>query len=152
MRQTSAAIVWQFPVFLKLSFVHVFSSTLWITAVVFVRRGSTLAAQRTRLYDFHVAHQGKIVDFGGFQLPVTYASENITESHLHTRKSCSIFDVSHMLQTIVTGANRHEFMESICTADIQGRTLSMKRLYDKNEIYGSFIEFMRFNKHLRTRA
>ena len=36
------------------------------------------------------------------------------------RNRCSIFDVSHMLQTRVHGRDRVEFMESICTADVAG--------------------------------
>ncbi|KAF6213034.1 hypothetical protein GE061_010748 [Apolygus lucorum] len=105
-----------------------FQRIIRIHGVVIVRRASSLTAQKTKLYDFHVAHQGKIVDFGGFQLPVTYATENITESHIHTRKACSVFDVSHMLQTIVTGAHRHEFMESVCTADIKGMSVNTSAL------------------------
>ncbi|XP_014239245.1 aminomethyltransferase, mitochondrial isoform X2 [Cimex lectularius] len=61
-----------------------------------------------------------MVNFCGFQLPVQYGTESITESHLHTRKFCSVFDVSHMLQTEIVGKHRVEFMESLCTADIAG--------------------------------
>lgn len=55
-------------------------------------------SHHTPLYDFHVAHKGKMVDFAGYSLPVLYGKEGIIESHMHTRTKCSMFDVSHMLQ------------------------------------------------------
>lgn len=75
---------------------------------------------KTSLYDFHVEQQGKMVDFAGFMLPVQYGKEGITTSHLHTRKNCSIFDVSHMLQTKIHGDDRYELIERITTADVKG--------------------------------
>lgn len=53
--------------------------------------------RRTPLYDFHLAHGGKMVAFAGWSLPVQYRDSHV-ESHLHTRRHCSLFDVSHMLQ------------------------------------------------------
>lgn len=76
--------------------------------------------RKTSLYDFHVAHNGKMVPFAGFLLPVMYGGEGIAASHLHTRKQCSLFDVSHMMQTEVRGKHGIEYLESICTADLQG--------------------------------
>uniref|UniRef100_A0A8C6DX07 Aminomethyltransferase n=1 Tax=Moschus moschiferus TaxID=68415 RepID=A0A8C6DX07_MOSMO len=52
---------------------------------------------RTPLYDFHLAHGGKMVAFAGWSLPVQYRDTHVN-SHLHTRQHCSLFDVSHMLQ------------------------------------------------------
>lgn len=57
----------------------------------------------TALYNFHVEKGGKIVNFGGFLLPVQYSDLSIVNSHLYTRKNASIFDVSHMLQTEIRG-------------------------------------------------
>ncbi|XP_073843770.1 aminomethyltransferase, mitochondrial [Musca autumnalis] len=76
--------------------------------------------ERTALYDFHVKNGGKIVNFGGYNLPVQYSDQGISASHLHTRKFVSIFDVSHMLQTYIRGKDAVECMESVCTADIRG--------------------------------
>uniref|UniRef100_A0A1I8Q1L0 Aminomethyltransferase n=1 Tax=Stomoxys calcitrans TaxID=35570 RepID=A0A1I8Q1L0_STOCA len=85
---------------------------------LFASAGS--AGERTALYDFHVKHGGKIVNFGGYSLPVQYADQGIAASHVHTRKFASIFDVSHMLQTYIRGKDAIECMESVCTADIRG--------------------------------
>lgn len=59
--------------------------------------------EKTSLYDFHLKHGGKMVPFAGYLLPVQYAADGIVASHLHTRKHASLFDVSHMLQTNITG-------------------------------------------------
>lgn len=77
-------------------------------------------AKKTSLYDLHVEHKGKLVDFAGYLLPVQYADLGISASHLHTRRYASIFDVSHMLQTYVRGRDAIACFESICTADIGG--------------------------------
>ena len=58
-----------------------------------------LEPKETCLYDFHVSNKGKMVDFAGYSLPIQYGKEGIAASHLHARKYCGIFDVSHMLQT-----------------------------------------------------
>lgn len=76
--------------------------------------------KKTTLYDLHVQHKGKLVDFAGYWLPVQYSNFSISASHLHTRQHASIFDVSHMLQTYVRGNDAVECFESICTADIKG--------------------------------
>lgn len=57
----------------------------------------------TALYKFHVENGGKMVNFGGYMLPVNYSDMSIKNSHLFTRKSASLFDVSHMLQTEIYG-------------------------------------------------
>ncbi|GAU98299.1 hypothetical protein RvY_09463 [Ramazzottius varieornatus] len=73
----------------------------------------------TPLYDFHVSHKAKMVDFAGWQMPLLYEDQSIIDSHLHTRKHVSIFDVSHMQQAIVSGNDRLEFLESVCVSDVK---------------------------------
>ncbi|ELK15098.1 Aminomethyltransferase, mitochondrial [Pteropus alecto] len=73
--------------------------------------------RRTPLYDFHLAHGGKMVAFAGWSLPVQYRDSHI-DSHLHTRQLCSLFDVSHMLQTKIYGRDRVKLMESLVVGDI----------------------------------
>jgi len=82
-----------------------------------VRNSSSEAPAKTCLYDFHVASGGKMVDFAGYAMPVQYTSMGISASHNHTRSNCSLFDVSHMLQTRVHGKDRFEFIESLTVAD-----------------------------------
>jgi len=61
-----------------------------------------------------------MVDFAGWLMPVVYSSDTIIQSHLHTRQSCSIFDVSHMLQTKVHGKHSVDYLESLVVGDIEG--------------------------------
>lgn len=51
----------------------------------------------TALYDFHLAHGGKMVDFANYLLPVQYA-RGVMAEHLHCRDKAGLFDVSHMGQ------------------------------------------------------
>jgi len=81
------------------------------------RNSSSDAPAKTCLYDFHVASGGKMVDFAGYDMPVQYSSMGISASHIHTRTNCSLFDVSHMLQSRVHGKDRFEFIESLTVAD-----------------------------------
>jgi Aminomethyltransferase folate-binding domain len=75
-----------------------------------VRHASNTAKLReTCLYKFHVEKGAKMMNFAGFNMPVEYKA-GIIGAHLHTRKHVSIFDVSHMLQTIVCGKDRFEFI------------------------------------------
>jgi len=82
----------------------------------------------TPLHDFHVVKGGKMVDFAGYRLPVQYSDLGISASHLHTRKHCSLFDVSHMLQSKVHGKDRIGFMESLTVADVKGLTTNQGTL------------------------
>lgn len=85
-----------------------------------IRHASTSSGQdkRTPLYDLHVARGGKMVPFGGWEMPVQY-SEGVLQEHLHTRAKAGLFDVSHMGQLRVTGKDRDAFIEHITVADMQ---------------------------------
>ncbi|XP_066452932.1 aminomethyltransferase, mitochondrial isoform X2 [Eleutherodactylus coqui] len=58
-----------------------------------------------------------MVEFAGWSLPVQYKDSHIA-SHLHTRQHCSLFDVSHMMQTRIHGKDRITFIESLVVGDI----------------------------------
>ncbi len=49
---------------------------------------------RTPLYDWHVAHGARMVDFGGWDMPVQYTT--IIDEHTAVRTDAGLFDVSHM--------------------------------------------------------
>src|SRR5437879_3661953 len=50
--------------------------------------------QRTPLYDWHVGHGARMVDFAGWDMPVQYTS--IVEEHQAVRGAAGLFDISHM--------------------------------------------------------
>ena len=72
--------------------------------------------KRTCLYDKHVALGALISPFGGFDMPIQYT--NIVDEHNAVRKACGIFDVSHMGEVLVTGAESEAFVNYIFTNDI----------------------------------
>jgi aminomethyltransferase len=82
-------------------------------------RSFTSALKKTPLYDFHVDVGGKMVDFAGYAMPVQYPA-GVLKSHSHTRTAgkASLFDVSHMGQLRITGADRVRFLESIVVGDL----------------------------------
>lgn len=51
-------------------------------------------AQRTPLYDWHVSHGARMVDFAGWDMPIQYT--NITDEHQTVRSAAGLFDISHM--------------------------------------------------------
>ena len=55
-----------------------------------------------------------MAEFAGFQMPIRYKgygdAGSIVNSHCHTRTAAGLFDVSHMLQSRITGTRRHAFM------------------------------------------
>ncbi|XP_063448466.1 aminomethyltransferase, mitochondrial-like isoform X1 [Mytilus trossulus] len=85
----------------------------------FCKSQTHLDLKRTCLYDFHVHNEGKIVPFAGWEMPVQYKS-GITSEHLHVRSDAGLFDVSHMLQTKITGEDSIKFIESMTVADVEG--------------------------------
>ena len=74
--------------------------------------------KRTCLYDKHVALGALISPFGGFDMPIQYSS--IIDEHNAVRQHCGVFDVSHMGEVRVTGADAEKFVNHIFTNDITG--------------------------------
>jgi aminomethyltransferase len=69
--------------------------------------------QRTPLYDWHVAHGARVVDFAGWDMPVQYTS--IIEEHQAVRTSCGLFDVSHMGRLSFAGADALGLIQQVFT-------------------------------------
>ena len=57
--------------------------------------------KKTPLYDLHVNLKAKLVNFGGYSMPIQYSG--ITIEHKCVRQDVGIFDVSHMGEFIVEG-------------------------------------------------
>jgi glycine cleavage system T protein (aminomethyltransferase) len=71
---------------------------------------------RTPLYDRHVALGGRMVDFGGWDMPQQYTS--IRDEHLAVRKVAGLFDVSHMGRFRVAGDSCVDFIQRLVTNDV----------------------------------
>ncbi len=72
--------------------------------------------KKTPLYDTHVELNGKMVDFGGWALPVQYSS--IIDEHRAVRERVGLFDVSHMGEVTVTGSGARTYIQNLITNDI----------------------------------
>jgi aminomethyltransferase len=81
--------------------------------------------KKTPLYENHLKNNGKIIDFGGWLLPVEYSG--IIPEHEAVRNAAGIFDVSHMGEVIVTGEDAEEFIQMIVTNDIS--TMNAYQIY-----------------------
>jgi aminomethyltransferase len=60
-----------------------------------------------------------MVPFGGFHMPVQYASLSVSQSHLFTREHASLFDVSHMVQRLFSGPGAAQFLQRITPSGIE---------------------------------
>jgi aminomethyltransferase len=81
--------------------------------------------KRTPFYDFHVAQGGRMVDFAGWEMPIVYRS--ITDEHEQTRKSGSIFDVSHMGRVHFTGKDAQPFLQKILTRNVADQKVGQSK-------------------------
>jgi aminomethyltransferase len=82
---------------------------------------------KTPLYDTHVLQGAKIVDFGGWDMPLHYGSQ--IEEHHAVRRDAGMFDVSHMCIIDLSGARVRAFLQSLLANDVGRLKISGKALY-----------------------
>jgi len=73
--------------------------------------------KRTPLYSAHQKLGAKLIEFGGWEMPVQYTS--ITDEHLAVRKAAGIFDISHMGEVSVSGSDAEAFLNQALTNDLK---------------------------------
>ena len=83
--------------------------------------------QKTALYDEHVAAGARIVDFGGWDMPLHYGSQK--EEHHAVRRHAGVFDVSHMTIVDITGDRAQEFLRYLLANDVAKLEAPGKALY-----------------------
>ncbi|PRY86834.1 glycine cleavage system aminomethyltransferase GcvT [Donghicola tyrosinivorans] len=74
---------------------------------------------RTPLYDLHLELGAKMVPFAGYEMPVQYPL-GVMNEHLHCRAQAGLFDVSHMGQVILRGANAGAALEGLIPQNVLG--------------------------------
>ena len=84
-------------------------------------------ALKTPLYDTHVKQGAKIVDFGGWDMPLHYGSQ--IEEHHAVRRDAGMFDVSHMAIVDLTGGRVREFLRYLLANDVGRLKTFGKALY-----------------------
>ena len=93
--------------------------------------------QQTILNATHRAHGAKMVDFGGWDMPLNYGSQ--IEEHHAVRRDAGMFDVSHMTVVDLHGAKtraflRHLFANSVDKLKVSGKALYSCMLKDRKSV------------------
>ncbi len=101
--------------------------------------------QRTPLFDLHLALGAKLVDFGGWDMPLHYGSQ--VEEHHQVRRDCGIFDVSHMHVIDVSGSQAKPWLQHLLANDVgrlqhTGRALYSAMLDTRGGIVDDMIVYL----------
>jgi aminomethyltransferase len=83
--------------------------------------------KKTVLNAAHREIGARMVDFGGWDMPVNYGSQ--IEEHNAVRNDCGMFDVSHMCPVDVVGADCRKFLSRLVANDVAKLQVSDKALY-----------------------
>lgn len=76
--------------------------------------------KRTCLFDKHLSLGATMVEFGGFDMPLLYQNAGIAPEHMAVREHVGLFDVSHMGEVTVKGADAERYVQHIFTNDVAG--------------------------------
>ncbi|MDS1138836.1 glycine cleavage system aminomethyltransferase GcvT [Pusillimonas sp. SM2304] len=85
------------------------------------------ALKHTPLHPVHIEFGAKMVDFGGWDMPVAYGSQ--LEEHHAVRQDAGMFDVSHMLNIDVNGPDAEVFLKRLLANDVSKLAVPGKALY-----------------------
>ena len=83
--------------------------------------------QRTSLYESHIQSGGKMVNFGGWEMPLNYGSQ--IHEHNQVRNDAGMFDVSHMCAVDIKGDDSKLFLETLIANDVGKLKVYGKALY-----------------------
>ncbi len=83
--------------------------------------------RKTILNECHRQHHARMVDFGGWDMPVNYGSQ--IEEHHAVRQDCGMFDVSHMCAVDISGADARKFLERLIANSVDKLQVPGKALY-----------------------
>jgi aminomethyltransferase len=108
--------------------------------------------KRTPLFDAHVAAGAKMVDFGGWEMPLHYGSQ--VEEHHHVRRKAGMFDVSHMLNVDVTGSAARDFLRLLIANNVDkliapGKALYSCMLNESGGVVDDLIVYFLSESHFR---
>lgn len=109
-------------------------------------------SQRTPLYEAHVAAGARMVDFGGWEMPINYGSQ--IEEHNKVRQAAGMFDVSHMTVVDIKGPQARIFLSYLLANDVArlktpGRALYSCMLDEQGGIIDDLIAYFLDESFLR---
>lgn len=87
---------------------------------------TTETLAQTPLHALHLELGARMVPFAGYDMPVQYPL-GVMKEHLHTRDAAGLFDVSHMGQIVLRGANAAKALETLVPVDIIDLPVGMQR-------------------------
>ncbi len=93
----------------------------------FIYRKNKMTLKQTPLNAAHRAMGAKMVDFGGWDMPVNYGSQ--IDEHHQVRNDCGMFDVSHMRVVDMRGAGVRGFLRYLLANNVDKLTMPGKALY-----------------------
>jgi aminomethyltransferase len=110
----------------------------------------TASPKKTPLYEAHRQLGAKIIDFGGWLMPVSYPA-GILEEHHATRRAVGVFDVSHMGEVHFRGPRAAEAVQRLITNDVaaltDGRALYTVACRPGGGIVDDFIVYRVSSEH-----
>ena len=109
------------------------------------RLGNAVAMRKTALHSYHVSQKATMVPFAGWEMPLQY--KGIFDEHKHCRQSCGLFDVSHMGQCRIFGADRERFFEWMTPADIKALPMNKARLTVFLDEEGGILDDLMVTRH-----
>jgi aminomethyltransferase len=100
--------------------------------------GGEPSMNKTPLYDRHVALGAKIIDFGGWAMPVQYS--NVIEEHHATRMKAGLFDICHMGEIEVKGPQAFELLQWVLSRNIERQAIGQMKLSVMTNENGGIID------------
>ena len=94
--------------------------------------------KKTPLYDRHLALGGKIIDFGGWAMPVQYT--NVIEEHTATRMKAGLFDICHMGEIEVKGPQAFNLLQWVLSRNLEGQDIGQIKLGVMTNEHGGIID------------
>jgi aminomethyltransferase len=82
--------------------------------------------KKTPLYDRHINLNAKIIDFGGWEMPVQYT--NVIEEHRATREAAGIFDICHMGEIEIKGPGSFDLLQYAMTRNLAEQKINQMKL------------------------
>jgi len=95
---------------------------------------------KTPLYAAHVALNGKIVPFAGYELPVQYADGALKEYTAVRNGEAGIFDITHMGQVRVSGPESLAFLQYVTTNDVAKLVDGQVQYSALLNVHGTFVD------------
>lgn len=105
--------------------------------------------KRTPFYNLHEEAGAKLIDFGGFEMPVQY--DSIRQEHNAVRESVGVFDVSHMGEFFITGPEALDLIQYVTVNDAStlkaGKAQYTAMCYEDGGIVDDLIVYMLDGNH-----